>query len=199
MVMDKVNFIITEILVNKSSMGGYSLDIILKEGLQLKARFEDHKLYYLSKQPNVNLLYLKYLFSEQIENILANNPQYFYSLSNCELFEINFAHILETPADNIYGESMDLLRGCAVEKDIEFDGYYHQRWVDFADTIVNFDEEYFDDPDRRDLYVYLSAMVDEEIFSFLNQVYFFYEHKDITKEIIQDKIDHLTKIKGVKF
>lgn len=94
---------------------------------------------------------------------------------------------------------MDLIRSCADEKDIEFDGYFKQRWKDSADTIVSFDEEYFDDPDRTELYVFLSAMVDEEIFSFLNQVYFFYEHRDLTKEIVQDKIEYLTKIKGVRF
>lgn len=197
--MEKVNFVITDILVNKSTMGGYSLDIFLKDGPQLKTRFEEDKLFFAAKQPNVNLFHLKYLFAEQIQNILRENPQYFYSLTNSELFEINFGHILEDPEDNIYAESMDLIRACAVEKDIEFDGYFKQRWTESADTIVNFDEQYFDDADRTELYVYLSAMVDKEIFSFLNQVYFFYEHKDITKEIVQDKIDNLTKVKGVKF
>ena len=196
--MDKVNFNIKDIIVNTSSMGGYSLDIFLKDGLQLKTRFNDHKLYYLSKQPNVNLFYLKYLFSEQIQNILKENPQYFYSLTNCELFDVSFGHILEDP-DDIYRDAMDLIRSCAIEKDIEFDGYFKQRWKDSADTIVSFDKEYFDDPDRTELYVFLSAMVDEEIFSFLNQVYYFYEHKDITKELVQDKIEYLTKIKGVRF
>lgn len=197
--MDKVNFNIKDIIVNKSSMGGYSLDIFLKDGLQLKTRFTDHQLYYLSKQPNVNLFYLKYIFSEQIQNILQENPQYFYSLTNCELFDISFGHILEDPNDDIYAESMDLIRSCADEKGIEFDGYFKQRWKDYADAIVNFDEEYFDDPDRTELYVYLSAMVDEEIFSFLNQVYHFFEKEDITKEIVQDKIEYLTKVKGVRF
>ncbi|MCB4234090.1 hypothetical protein LDL59_00440 [Kaistella anthropi] len=153
---------------------------------------------YLSKQPNVNLFYLKYIFSEQIQNILQENPQYFYSLTNCELFDVSFGHILEDP-DDIYPDAMDLIRSCAIEKGIEFDGYFKQRWKDYADAIVNFDEEYFDDPDRTELYVYLSAMVDEEIFSFLNQVYFFYEQRDLTKEVVQDKIEYLTKIKGVRF
>ncbi|MCZ2223387.1 MAG: hypothetical protein LC122_07125, partial [Chitinophagales bacterium] len=129
--MDKVNFVITDILVNKSSMGGYSLDIFLKDGQQFKTRFEDHNLYYLAKQPNVNLFDLKYLFSRQIQNILRENPQYFYSLTNCELFDITFGHILENP-DDIYGESMDLIRACAIEKDIEFDGYFKQRWKESA-------------------------------------------------------------------
>lgn len=70
---------------------------------------------------------------------------------------------------------MVLIPSCAIEKDIEFDGYFKQRWKDSADTIINLDEEYFNDPDRTELYVYLSTMVDEQNFSFLNQVYFFFE------------------------
>lgn len=197
--MEKINFIISDILVSKSSMDGYGLDIFLKDGTQLKTKFHDDNLYRAAKEANGNLFQLRYLFSEQIQNILKENPQYYYSLTNCELFDISFRHILEDPNDDIYAESMDLIRSCADEKGIEFDGYFKQRWKESADTIINFDEEYFDDPDRIELYVYLSAMVDEEIFSFLNQVCHFFEKKDITKEIIQEKIDFLTQIKDVKF
>lgn len=180
-------------------MDGYGLDIFLKDGARFKTKFNDDNLFHAANEANGNLFQLKYLFSEQIQNILKDNPQYYYFLSNCELFDISFDHILEDPNDDIFAESMDLIRSCADEKGIEFDGYFRQRWKESADTIMNFDEEYFDDPDRIELYVYLSAMVDEEIFSFLNQVYFFYEHKDITKEIIQDRIENLTQVKGVKF
>ena len=197
--MEKINFIISDILVSKSSMDGYGLDIFLKDGPQLKTKFHDQNLFHAAKEAKGNLFRLKYLFSEQIQNVLKNNPQYYYSLTNCELFDISFGHILEDPNEYIYAESMDLIRSCADEKGIEFDGYFKQRWKDSADTIVSFYEEYFDDPDRTELYVFLSAMVDEEIFSFLNQVYYFYEHKDITKELVQDKIEYLTKIKGVRF
>lgn len=197
--MEKINFIISDILVSNSSMDGYGLDIFLTDGPQLKTKFHDQNLFHAAKEAKGNLFRLKYLFSEQIQNILKNNPQYYYSLTNCELFDISFGHIFEDPNEDIYAESMDLIRSCADEKGIEFDGYFKQRWKDSADTIVSFDEEYFDDPDRTELYVFLSAMVDEEIFSFLNQVYYFYEHKDITKELVQDKIEYLTKIKGVKF
>ncbi len=48
--------------------------------------------------------------------------------------------------------------------------------------VVNFDEEYFDDPNRTELFVYLSAMVDKEIFSFLNQVYFLYNIEILRKK-----------------
>lgn len=119
--------------------------------------------------------------------------------SNCELFDVCFSLILEDPRDQIYNEAMDLVRSCAIEKEIEFDGYFNQRWIDSADTIVSFDEEYFDDLDRIELYVYLSALVDDQILGFLNKVYYFFEQKPITNEIIQDKVHYLTIIKGVTF
>lgn len=119
--------------------------------------------------------------------------------SNCELFDVCFSHILEDPHDQIYNQAMDLIKSCADEKGIEFDGYFSQRWKDSAHTIVSFDEEYFDNPDRIELYVHLSAMIDEQIFGFLNEVYDFFEQKPITRQIIQDKVHYLTKIKGVTF
>lgn len=125
-----------------------------------------------------------------------------HHLSEAEMFDINFGHILEDTGDNseeIHREAMELIRDAAVKKNIEFDGYYKQRWIDSADTIVSFDEEYFEDPDKRDLYVYLSALVDEEILSFLNHYYFFLNQKDITRDYVQEQVDHLIKVKGVRF
>ena len=119
--------------------------------------------------------------------------------SNCQLFKILFAEILQDPIDDQYAESMDLIRSCAVEKNIEFDGYFHQRWKESADTIVNFDEEYFDDPDKIELYVFLAASVDEEIFEFLQIVYQTIFKLDLTREMIQEKIEFLTQEKGVRF
>lgn len=42
-------------------------------------------------------------------------------------------------SDDFYNDSMELLRGVADEKEIEFDEYYRTRWKDSADTIVSFD------------------------------------------------------------
>lgn len=197
--MERVEFVIKEIIVSKSTMGGYGLDISLKNGTRLKNRFFDENLYNTALQTKDNLLILHHLFRDIIQNILNNNPERFYLNTNCELFYINLGNILEEPDEDLYHESMELIRSCAAEKEIEFDGYYNQRWIDSANTIINFDEEYFDDADRRDLYVYLSAMVDEEIFAFLNSTHYYFEHHNITKTIIEEKISHLTKIKGVKF
>ena len=60
--MEKINFIISDILVSKSSTDGYGLDIFLKDGPQLKTKFHDDNLFHAAKEANGNLFRLKYLF-----------------------------------------------------------------------------------------------------------------------------------------
>lgn len=79
-----------------------------------------------------------------------------------------------------------------------------QRWKDSADTMIDFDENYFKDPKRRELYVYLSAMVDNIILDFLNHTYDSLDPSGmaripLTKDVIQSRIDFLKKVKGVRF
>ena len=45
--------------------------------------------------------------------------------------------------------------------------YFQERWEDAADTIVNFDEDYFENMDRINLYVFLSALYDNEAHDYL--------------------------------
>lgn len=97
-----------------------------------------------------------------------------------------------------YDDAMELIRGAADEKEIEFDEYYRKRWENSADTILSFDEMYFSDPDKRDLYVYLSAQVDEDIFSYLDYVWSNFYHKKLTVEILKTKVKELIQ-KGTKF
>lgn len=132
---------------------------------------------------------------------MSENNQ-FESLNNCELFDLLWEEIKnseEKGSKYIYNDSMNILRSCANEKKIEFDGYFQSRWEDSANTIINFDEDYFDDEDRRDLYVFLSALVDEEIFLNLKKIIRFTQQIEITKEFLNEKILFLTKTKGVKF
>ena len=200
--MEKVEFYITEFRVSQSSMGGYGLDIILKSGMQLKTKFHDAQLYHAAIQAKDNLTKLKAIFHREIENILKKNPNYFYVYSNCELFDVTLGHILEAVEygeEFLYAECMDLIRSCADEKGIEFDGYFKQRWRESADTIIHFDEDYFDDQDRIELYAYLSALVDDEIFGFLNRVLLTWQREPITREFVEQKVLYLTKEKGVKF
>lgn len=200
--IQKIPFDISEIRITKPSTGGFELDIILKSDTQIKVKFHEESLFIEAKAADGNLTRLKNIFRENIDNLIKENPEYFYCYSLCEDFDNCFAHILEDfeAADaDTYKDAMELIRSCAVEKNIEFDGYFLERWSESADTIINFDEDYFDDPDKRDLYVFLSSIVDDEIFSFLKIAFTLYESEPITKDFVQDKIEYLTKVKGVRF
>ena len=123
----------------------------------------------------------------------------FTEYSNWEIFPELLGHIMENPDDRMYDDAMQVIRSFGIEKEIEFDGYFKQRWEDSANTIINFDEDYFDDDDRTELYVLLCALVDEDIFQSLHYTYHVLLVQDLTKEMIQQKIDFLTKEKGVRF
>lgn len=120
--------------------------------------------------------------------------------TNDSVFHILANYIEANPNDmvNFYDDAMNLIRGAAADKNIEFDGYFREKWEISADTIFEFDEDYFEDEDRRDLYVFLSALVDEEIFSYLHYVWHHVFHEELTKEIIENRIQEL-KEKGVRF
>ena len=82
-------------------------------------------------------------------------------------------------------DCMDLLHGFAQEKGIEFDGYFQERWEVAADTIVNFDEDYFENRDRKNLYVFLSALYDDEVFDYLQNAYAIAKLEAPTKEWVK--------------
>lgn len=119
---------------------------------------------------------------------------------NKHIFQLLGNYIEEDPdnLDDFYDDAMNLIRGAAADKNIEFDGYFRERWEISADTIFEFDEEYFEDQDRRDLYVFLSALVDEEIFGYIHYVLHHVYNEDLTKQIVEKKIEEL-KEKGVAF
>jgi hypothetical protein len=85
--------------------------------------------------------------------------------------------------------------GAAADKNIEFDSYFRERWEISASTIFDFDEDYFEDKDRRDLYVFLSALVDKEIFAYLHYVWHIVFYEELSEEIIETRIREL-KEKG---
>ena len=111
------------------------------------------------------------------------------------------SNYIEDDPDNMvgfYDDAMNLIRGAAADKNIEFDGYFKERWEISADTIIDFDEDYFEDEDRRDLYVFLSALVDEEIFAYLHYVWHHVFHQELTEDIVERRILEL-KEKGASF
>ena len=88
--------------------------------------------------------------------------------------------------------------GRLLGKGIEFNGYFLERWEDAADTIVNFDEDYFENRDRKNLYVFLSALYDDEVFGYLQSAYAIAHLEAPTKEWVKLQVDSLID-KGVRF
>ena len=77
-------------------------------------------------------------------------------------------YLVDDPNLELYFEdSHSLIVGEAQRKKIEFDGYLQEHWEKSADSVYHFDEEYFEDKNRKKLYVYLSSIVDEEIYGYL--------------------------------
>ncbi len=109
-------------------------------------------------------------------------------------------YVADDPEDfeSLYNDSMELIRGAAVEKNIEFDDYYLSRWKTAADNIVNFDEKYFSDNEKRDLYVFLSAQIDQDIYSYLEYIWHIIYSEKLTMKLIENKAKILIE-KGVKF
>lgn len=95
-------------------------------------------------------------------------------------------------------DCMDLLHGFAQEKGIEFDGYFQERWEDSANTIIDFDEDYFENRDRKNLYVFLSALYEDEVFEYLKSAYEIAKLEAPTKEFVKLQVDLLIA-KGVRF
>lgn len=124
-----------------------------------------------------------------------------HDISYCNDFQMYFGHILETDADNmgiVFNDGMDMLRECAVAKKIDFDGYFGERLEESAESIISFDDDYFDDQPKRNLYVFLSAKVDDQIFENLSYVWQVVKGEDLTHEILDAKLEHYKKA-GVRF
>lgn len=112
-----------------------------------------------------------------------------------------FAEYLAESGDNIdqfYNSCMELIRAEAIEKNIQFDGYYREKWKIEAEHVMTFDSEYFEDPERRNLYVFLSALVNQDIYEFLEYIWPLVFDEDISENFIHREI-YLLKEKGVKF
>jgi len=108
---------------------------------------------------------------------------------------------LADDADNIsefYKDAMELIRSEAIERNIVFDGYFKDKWKIEAENVMTFDSEYFEDSDRRDLYVFLSALVNQDIYDFLEYVWPFVFNEDISENSVHREIYKLQE-KGVKF
>lgn len=100
--------------------------------------------------------------------------------------------------DLFYEAAIALIQYFAVEKNIEFDGYFRTKWEIAADHPMTFDEEYFENEERSELYVYLAAEADKEIFDSLKVAYDLYHEEKLTRDILHKEI-YLLKESGVDF
>ncbi|MGE8528528.1 hypothetical protein [Chryseobacterium rhizosphaerae] len=108
---------------------------------------------------------------------------------------------LADSADNIpefYNDAMELIRAEAIERNIKFDKYFRGKWEIEADNVMTFDQEYFEDQQRRDLYVFLAGLINQDIYEFLEYIWPFAFDEDISENSIQREIYKL-KEKGVRF
>ena len=63
---------------------------------------------------------------------------------------------------------------------------------------MNFDEDYFENRDRKNLYVFLSALYDDEVFDYLQSAYAIAKLEAPTKQWVKLQVDGLIA-KGVRF
>lgn len=98
----------------------------------------------------------------------------------------------------LFENAIGLLQYAAVQKNIEFDGYFRTKWEIEAEHPMTFDNEYFEDENRSELYVYLAAEADHEIYECLEYVYNLTHDEKLSKNILHKEIYEL-KEKGVSF
>lgn len=114
-----------------------------------------------------------------------------------ELLQLDWNENSELPC-LFFENSIGLLQYAAVQKNLEFDGYFRTKWEIEADHPMTFDDEYFENEHRSELYVYLSAEVDPEIFEGLKYAFDLTHDAELTYEVLHKEI-YLLKEQGIKF
>lgn len=107
---------------------------------------------------------------------------------------------MDEPEDpeGFYLSSLGVIQYEAIEKKIEFDGYFHEKWKEEADHEITFDHEYFESKDRIELYVFMSALEDKDIFDYLEYVWSLSKGEELTENVLHREI-YFLKEKGVRF
>ncbi|PTT35934.1 hypothetical protein DBR28_11660 [Chryseobacterium sp. HMWF028] len=114
--------------------------------------------------------------------------------------DILVEYFIDDPSDleGYMLDAMDLVHGEAQRKKHEFDGYFQTKWEDASETITQFNVHYFNNTDIKWLYVYLSAMIDDDILGYLDDVYEVISKPTLSREKIQLEINKLIE-KGTRF
>jgi len=104
----------------------------------------------------------------------------------------------EAPNEMSFGDMVGFIQYQTNQKGIEFDGYFRTKLKNAADHPLSFDEEYFTEENRSDLYVFLAAEQDSDVFSWLEFAWNLTHDEQFTENILHREI-YLLQEKGVKF
>lgn len=116
-----------------------------------------------------------------------------------ETFQILF-NLVEEDADSpeLYHTLISFIQYQANEKNLEFDGYFRTKWQIAADHPMSFDFSYFENENRSDLYVYLCALVDKDVFDWLEYAYNLTHDEKLSENILHREIYFLRE-QGIIF
>jgi len=116
-----------------------------------------------------------------------------------ETFQILF-NLAEEDAGSpeLYHTLISFIQYQANEKKLEFDGYFRKKWEIAADHPLTFDYSYFENENRSDLYVYFAALVDQDVFDWLEYAYNLTHDEKLSENILHREIYFLQE-KGVQF
>ncbi|OBW43473.1 hypothetical protein AB670_00002 [Chryseobacterium sp. MOF25P] len=98
----------------------------------------------------------------------------------------------------LYYDMVGFIQYQANQKEIEFDGFFKTKWKIEAEHPMTFDEKYFEDENRSELYVYLAAEKDKDVLSWLEYAWNLTHEEKLTENILHREI-YLLKEKGVSF
>jgi hypothetical protein len=120
------------------------------------------------------------------------------SLQDTEQVIINITMDMGEDPEGVYNDVMELIREEAIEKEIEYDGYYRSIWEEEAENVMTFNKEYFENKERRDLYVFKAALDDKDIFQLLDYIWNLKNGENLSENILHREI-YFLKEKGVGF
>ncbi|WP_312398357.1 hypothetical protein [Chryseobacterium sp.] len=116
---------------------------------------------------------------------------------NTETFTILY-DMAESQDNLLYEDMIGFIQYQTNEKKIEFDGFFRTKWEIEAEHPMTFDDEYFENEERSELFVYLAAEIDNEVFSWLEYAWNITHDEKMTENVLHREI-FLLKEKGVTF
>lgn len=114
-----------------------------------------------------------------------------------EFFTNLLTELVEDP-EGFYISSLGVIQYEAIEKKIEFnDSFQKKREKEFNHEIT-FDSEYFENRDQIELYVFSAALIDPDIFDYLECVWSLAKSEYLTEKVLFREL-YFLKEKGVRF